>query len=95
MRKIGYNVHNLADLIDHIDTKYMWQYVTRDVSGRKLVAILADLGMVGWNPHNAGNDAVYTLNCMVGIAFKHLKDRGERASLKEKMHELAEKRVSE
>jgi hypothetical protein len=95
MRKIGYSVHNLAGLIDHIDTKPMWQYITRDVSPRKLVAILAELGLVGWNPHNAGNDAVYTLQAMLGIAFKHLKERGERSELKKKMHELAERRVAE
>jgi hypothetical protein len=95
MRKVGYNVHNLAGLIDHIDTKYMWQYVTRDIQGRRLVAVLADLGLVGWNPHNAGNDAVYTLHVMIGIAFKHLKEREERGAMKEKMLEEAEKRVAE
>jgi hypothetical protein len=95
MRKIGYNVYNLRNLIDHIDTKYMWQYVTRDISPRKLVAILADLGLIGWNPHNAGNDAVYTLQAMLGIAFKHLKERGERADLKRQMDGLAERRVAE
>jgi hypothetical protein len=95
MRKVGYNVHNLGSLIDHIDTKYMWQYVTRDIQGRRLTAILADLGLVGWNPHNAGNDAVYTLYCMIGIACRHLKERGERGAWKEKMLDLAEQRVAE
>ena len=95
MRKIGYNVQNLASLIDHVDTKHMWQYVTRDLSPRRLVAILAELKLVGWYPHNAGNDAVYTLHAMLGTAIKHLRDRSNRGEWKKDIQARSDRRITE
>lgn len=61
----------------------MWRYVKRDVNPRNLGSILAELDITGWNLHNAGNDAAYTLQAMVKIAIKHLQDREKGPSFKE------------
>jgi len=66
--------------------------MTRDNNPRKLAMILAELGLVGWNLHNAGNDAVYTLWAMIGISSKHLKEHSERDEDKEAMKQ---KRIKE
>jgi len=53
----------------------MWRYVKRDINPRNLGSILAELDITGWNLHNAGNDAAYTLQAMIKIAVKHLQDQ--------------------
>lgn len=75
LRKVGYDVYNLSNLMEQVDTVSMWRYLTRDPNPRNLGSILADLGITGWNLHNAGNDAAYTLQAMVGIAIKAITDK--------------------
>jgi len=58
--------------------------MTRDVNPRNLGTVLAELDIIGWNLHNAGNDAAYTLQAMVKIAIKHLDDRKKMKETKEK-----------
>lgn len=75
LRTVGYDVHNLSNLLEIVDTASMWRYVKRDVNPRNLGTILAELDLIGWNLHNAGNDATYTLQAMVKIAVRDLKER--------------------
>lgn len=83
LKKIGYDVYNLSNLLECIDSASMWKYMTRDNQPRKLAMILAELRLVGWNLHNAGNDAVYTLWAIVGISVKHLREYADQQKLKE------------
>ncbi|TVY13160.1 Uncharacterized protein LARI1_G008062 [Lachnellula arida] len=85
LKKMGYDVYNLSNLLECVDTANMWKYMTRDNNPRKLAMILAELRLIGWNLHNAGNDAVYTLWAMIGISVKHLKEHSEREEIKEAM----------
>ncbi|KAI7977964.1 hypothetical protein EIK77_009504 [Talaromyces pinophilus] len=50
---------------DTLDTATMFQGLKRDVHSRGLENVLGSLGIFGWNLHNAGNDARYTLEAMV------------------------------
>jgi DNA polymerase III alpha subunit (gram-positive type) len=77
LKDLGYDVTNLSNLIDVVDTADMWKYLKKETNPAKLGVILHDLGMVGWNLHNAGNDAVYTLQVMVGLAIKHIVQKGK------------------
>ena len=61
----------------------MWQYLKRDSNPRNLGSTLAELGIVGWNLHNAGNDATYTLQAMIAIAIKHIDERKKRRQIKD------------
>lgn len=84
LRTIGYNVHNLSNLQEIVDTASMWRYVKRDTNPRNLGSILAELGILGWNLHNAGNDATYTLQAMIMIAIRDLEERQKLKDLKYK-----------
>lgn len=75
LQTIGYDVHNLSNLVETADTAFMWRYLKRESNPRNLGSILAELGIIGWNLHNAGNDAVYTLQAMIAIAIKHLDEK--------------------
>lgn len=75
MQKMGYDVSNLSNLREVADTASMWRYVKREPNPRSLGLILYELDLTGWNLHNAGNDAVYTLQAMIGIAIKHIVDK--------------------
>lgn len=61
----------------------MWQSFKRDSNPRNLGSILAELDITGWNLHNAGNDAVYTLQTMIAISIKQLFERPKRKEVRE------------
>ena len=61
----------------------MWRYLKRETNPRNLGSILADLGIIGWNLHNAGNDAVYPLQAMIGIAIKHIEEKQKKRDVKD------------
>ncbi|KAH6682101.1 hypothetical protein B0J14DRAFT_230794 [Halenospora varia] len=82
LRKIGYDVYNLGNLLEEVDTAKMWQWVTKDHQPMNLVRILTEFDLPRWNPHNAGNDAVYTLQAMISIAVKHLVDEAKKREKK-------------
>ncbi|KAE9379176.1 hypothetical protein N431DRAFT_397291 [Stipitochalara longipes BDJ] len=83
LQTIGYNVHNLSNLLETADTAFMWRYLKREANPRNLGSILAELGIIGWNLHNAGNDAVYTLQAMVAIAIKHIDEKNKAKEVRE------------
>jgi len=83
LQTIGYDVHNLSNLLETADTAFMWRYLKRESNPRNLGSILAELGIIGWNLHNAGNDAVYTLQAMIAIAIKHLDEKHRAKEVKE------------
>ncbi|RDW71222.1 hypothetical protein BP6252_07785 [Coleophoma cylindrospora] len=83
LKKMGYNVLNLGNLKEKQDTASMYRYLRRESNPRNLGAVLADLGITGWNLHNAGNDAVYTLQAMIGIAIRHLVEKQAKLASKE------------
>lgn len=83
LKTIGYDVHNLSNLQEIVDTALMWQGLKRELSPRNLGSVLAEIDIAGWNLHNAGNDAVYTLQAMIGISIKQLYERQKREEVKE------------
>lgn len=83
LKTLGYDVHNLSNLQEIVDTALMWQGLKSELSPRSLGSVLAEIGIAGWNLHNAGNDAVYTLQAMIGISIKQLCDREKRAQDRE------------
>ncbi|KAK2630155.1 hypothetical protein QTJ16_000975 [Diplocarpon rosae] len=84
LQSIGYDVTNLSNLLEQADTAVMWRYLKRELNPRNLASILAELGIIGWNLHNAGNDAAYTLQAMVAIAIKHIVDTQKKRETREK-----------
>lgn len=78
--------------MEEVDTASMWRHLTRDQNPRSLGTILGELGIIGWNLHNAGNDAAYTLQAMIGIAVKAIvdKQKGRHVVEAEKAKRVAE-----
>jgi DNA polymerase III alpha subunit (gram-positive type) len=83
LKTLGYDIHNLSNIQEIIDTALMWQGIKREYSPRNLGSVLAEIDIAGWNLHNAGNDAVYTLQAMIGIAIKQLYEREKREEVRE------------
>lgn len=80
LRKLGYDPYNLANLQEVIDTSLMYRALEREPHPRSLGTILVNLEIAGWYLHNAGNDAVYTLQAMIGISIKAIVKRPDRQS---------------
>ncbi|KAH0537140.1 hypothetical protein FGG08_006044 [Glutinoglossum americanum] len=75
LKAMGYNPFNLHNLVEVLDTSVMYRYLKREQNPRSLGSVLSDLDIMGWNLHNAGNDAAYTLQAMLAIAVKGVTER--------------------
>ncbi|CAL8576314.1 hypothetical protein XPA_002202 [Xanthoria parietina] len=69
LQKLGYNVANLSNLIEALDTAELYRAWKHHQNPSKLGSILMEMEMIGWNLHNAGNDAAYTLQALLGIVI--------------------------
>ncbi|MCJ1401165.1 hypothetical protein MMC11_004377 [Xylographa trunciseda] len=89
LRDLGYDPGNLSNLLEVLDTSEVYRALKCDTQAGSLGNLLCDLGLTGWNLHNAGNDAAYTLQALIGIAFKALAPKEERQakSIDEKTEE--------
>ncbi|OKL60357.1 hypothetical protein UA08_04098 [Talaromyces atroroseus] len=59
--------HQKPQFLDMLDTASMFQVLKRDINTRSLETVLNGVDIIGWNLHNAGNDARFTLEAMVRI----------------------------
>ena len=53
LRTLGYDINNLSNLLEILDTADIFRALTREPQARSLGALLVDLGLTGWNLHNA------------------------------------------
>ncbi|PGG99766.1 hypothetical protein GX51_06138 [Blastomyces parvus] len=60
----------LPNFIDILDTSILFRVLKRETEPTSLSKILVDLGITGWNLHNGGNDARYTMEALIGITLK-------------------------
>jgi DNA polymerase III alpha subunit (gram-positive type) len=67
---VGYNSDNAENIVEVVDTREMHQYAVRSNNSASLASVLGSLEIQYKHLHNAGNDAVYTLQAMVGLAVK-------------------------
>jgi hypothetical protein len=79
LRKLGYDPFNLSNLLETMDTASLYRAHKKEQNPRCLSHILAEFDLVGWNLHNAGNDAVYTLWIMLATAVKEASMRAEES----------------
>jgi hypothetical protein len=77
LHKLGYDPLNLSNLLETMDTAGLYRAHKKEQNPRSVGNILAEFDLVGWNLHNAGNDAVYTLWIMLATAVKEACTRGE------------------
>ena len=53
LRDLGYDLRNLTNLIEVLDTASLFRAHNHDASAKSLGNLLLDLGLTGWNLHNA------------------------------------------
>ena len=53
LRDLGYDVSNLSNILEAIDTADLHRALKREQNPRNLGQVLFDLGLTGWNLHNA------------------------------------------
>lgn len=70
LKLLGYNVHKNAQLREIVDTCRIHQHLARKINPTALGTVLMELAIRYKFLHNAGNDAVYTLQAMIGLAVK-------------------------
>jgi hypothetical protein len=95
LRTLGYDVTNLLNLIGFMDTAGLYRAHKKESNVRSLGSILSELGIVGWNLHNAGNDAVYTMWIMIAIIVAEAQVRDVEKDVIEDEEEKADEKVLE
>ena len=79
---LGYDVATTDNILEIVDTREMYQYLTRSNNATKLSNVCGDLNIHWKNMHNAGNDAVFTLQAMIGLAIEMRQKSLQRAAAK-------------
>ena len=78
LRKLGYDVSNLSNLVEALDTADLYRAWKHQQNPSKLGSILVDLELTGWNLHNA----VVFLHCLTMWTSPLTKSTtGQRRSL--------------
>jgi DNA polymerase III alpha subunit (gram-positive type) len=67
---LGYDLYAARNVLEAVDTQEMNKYITRADNSSALGSVLTRLKMASMHLHNAGNDAVYTLQIMIGLAVE-------------------------
>ncbi|KAF7678880.1 hypothetical protein GT037_002628 [Alternaria burnsii] len=76
LQQLGYDPMKVEHILEAMDTATMYKVWTRDPQPTSLGRILLAFDIPGWKLHNAGNDAVYTVQAMLGICVKEATLRG-------------------
>ena len=91
LHRIGYDVGNLSNVIEAIDTINLFRALKHERNPRSLAAVLLELELIGWNLHNAGNDAAYTTQALISICIAARNDSNKppRQPSEEQLDEAA------
>ncbi|KAK1523171.1 QDE-2-interacting protein [Colletotrichum paranaense] len=84
--KMGVELWGISGVASRtLDSKDMHQAWRGESQGRSLGMVLTDLGVEHSNLHNAGNDAAYTMQAMLGVAVRERVDKDQEKGEKEKV----------
>lgn len=78
LETVGYNVRNLSNLHKGhsvLDTQALFRMMKGEKDPRGLGRILEEIDVLPWGLHNAGNDARYTLEALLGIVVVNAQAR--------------------
>lgn len=79
LEALKYDVTEAKSVLEIVDTRDMYQHGVKASQPAGLERVLAELNIPSRYLHNAGNDAVYTMQAMIGLAFKLRQKSLERA----------------
>ncbi|KAL1796080.1 hypothetical protein ACET3X_006304 [Alternaria dauci] len=97
LQQLGYDPMKVEHILEAMDTATMYKVWNRDPQPTSLGKILLAFDIEGWKLHNAGNDAVYTVQAMLGICVKEATLRGspELDNMREQEKEARRKEAIE
>ncbi|OHW91538.1 qde-2-interacting protein [Colletotrichum incanum] len=79
LERMGVELWSVGGVMSRtLDTKDMHQAWRQEMQGRSLAMVLTDLGISHSNLHNAGNDAAYTMQAMLGLAVAARVGKGQK-----------------
>ncbi|KAF2128734.1 hypothetical protein P153DRAFT_403603 [Dothidotthia symphoricarpi CBS 119687] len=76
LQQLGFDAMGLKNMVEPLDTATMYRVWKRDQQPTSLGRILHDFDIAGFNLHNAGNDAVFTVQAMLGVCVREATLRG-------------------
>jgi hypothetical protein len=76
LQQVGFDALKLPNLLESQDTAVLYRVWRRELQSTKLGNILYDFDIPGFNLHNAGNDAMLTLQALLGILVREASTRG-------------------
>ncbi|KAF2031668.1 hypothetical protein EK21DRAFT_99605 [Setomelanomma holmii] len=76
LQQLGYDPLRAENIIEAMDTATMYQAWQREMQAPSLGRILYHFDIVGWKLHNAGNDAIYTVQAMLALCVREATMRG-------------------
>ncbi len=72
--------HPILETIEEaLDIAILYKVLKEEEQTRSLGSVMADLGRDAWGLHNGGNDARYTMECLIGLAIKARLQDDEKA----------------
>ncbi|KAF3000923.1 hypothetical protein E8E13_008572 [Curvularia kusanoi] len=94
LQVLGYDPMKIDNLLEALDTAVMYRVWRREQNPTALDKILSGFDMVGFNFHNAGNDAVYTVQAMLAICVREASIRGSEQMDNKRRGEKAAKLIA-
>lgn len=79
LQRLGFDPMKEETIVEALDTATMFRVWRREQDPTNLGRILGTFDIVGWGLHNAGNDAVYTVQAMLAICVCEATLRGTTA----------------
>lgn len=76
LKRLGLYAQSLPGVVDCLDSASLYRTWKQDPQIMSLGKVLADFDIIGWNLHNAGNDAVYTIQAMLAVCVRESTIRG-------------------
>lgn len=90
LKALGFDIYKTENIVEFADTRDMCQYIKRAQNSTKLATILESLDLRYRFLHNAGNDAVYTMQAMIGLTIKKRQASLANARTREKAPQQVE-----
>ncbi|UKZ52003.1 hypothetical protein TrVGV298_005770 [Trichoderma virens] len=79
LSSVGFVVPSIRRLVGQLDTKDIHQAWKELDNGKSLLSVLNDLSIRSKHLHNAGNDAVFTLRALIGVALEEIREKEAKA----------------
>ncbi|KAF1938385.1 hypothetical protein EJ02DRAFT_473964 [Clathrospora elynae] len=76
LQELGYDPMKVEDIVEALDTATMYRFWRRELQATSLGRILLAFDIPAFKLHNAGNDAVFTVQAMLAICVREATIRG-------------------